>query len=344
MAHGGGGPAVPHGINPADLPAIIAALRPPAEPERDIKLKIFETGEADEWLQWRARFVNIARCKGWNDAQQRRALAQSMSGKAIEATQHVRLEADGALPALTAEEALNAYEAKFITTAGTKRARSEFLSAVQGKAETTPQWHTRISTLYRRAHPAADVETSHELIERFCLGMWNAVVTERTLTDNPGTMTQALNDASRHIATLVTMERRLDGRSRTDKGINSVQGSDQSQGGNGGNGRNNTAGRNVNAIICHHCRKPGHIRRQCFAYKKTLEQQSQQRNSSNRGRRTGPQSGRPSRATASGAPSGPGSVPPPSLNALAAYIDAALENAEKEGGGPVADKEGAGNA
>ena len=330
MAHA---PA-PHGIDPAHLPAIIAALRGPAEPERDIKLKVFESGEPDEWLQWRARFVNIARCKNWDDAQQRRALSQSMAGKAIEATQHIRIEAAGGAAALTAAEALDAYEAKFVTAAGTTRARSEFLSSTQKKGETMPQWHTRISTLYRRAHPGQAVETSHELIERFCLGMWNATITERTLTDHPATMTAALDAASRHIATLVTMERRLDGRSRQERGINAMQAGNQ-----GGSGTGNNSRTTVSSIICHHCRKPGHIRRQCYAYKRQLEQQrsaggraatgrgGQRGFSGGRGSGGRPQSGQSNGGAGNGAP-------PPSLNALAAYLDAALENAgtEKETG------------
>lgn len=259
-AGAGGGLAV------ADVVAIIQAMRPPAEPERDTKLKCFDSGDPQEWLQWRARFVNIARCKNWNDEQQRRALSQSMSGKAIEATQHVRIEEDAALglPALTAEEALNAYEAKFVTAAGTTRARSEFLSAAQTNGETMTQWHTRVSTLYRRAHPGVDVETSHELIERFCLGMWSASIAERTITDQPPTMTQALNDASRHAAAKLTMQRRLDGGGRSGgRQMNAMREPKEAT-------DNRNDAKKMAAITCFFCKKPSHMKKDCYAYQRHL--------------------------------------------------------------------------
>lgn len=316
----------PIGMNAADLQAIIQAVRPAAGPERDIKLQIFESGEPDEWLQWRARFENVARCKAWTDAQQRRALVQSMAGKAIEATQHVRVEEDAAAghPALTPVQALNAYEAKFVTRAGTVRARSEFLAATQKQDEPLPQWHTRISTLYRRAHPNVAVENSHELIEKFCLGLWSTQVTERTLTDQPANMTDALEHASRHVATMLTMERRLDGKSRhNDKGLHAMQEKGQTSGGTAasiGNGKPGSS-RNTATITCHFCKGPGHIRRNCYAYKRVLEERG--RRAGGRGRGRGNSSGPGRRGGRSGS-TNTGSLPP-SLNALATFLDAALD-------------------
>ncbi len=304
--------AVGAGVEANDIVNLINALQGvgnAGQPERDIKLKVFESADPQEWLQWRARFANIARCKGWNDAQQRRALAQSMGGKAIEATQHVRIEADGALPALTGIESLNAYEAKFVTQAGTTKARSEFLTAVQQKKEELPAWHTRVSTLFRRAHPNVDVETNHELIERFCLGMWDSDFADRTLTDQPGTMTDALESASRHAATRLTMERRADvGRGHGRISNISAQPSDATS---------NTSGPVIGAagkkkMACFFCKKVGHMKRDCFAFKKSNENRSQNGQSQPKTFRNGNRNG--SRKNT------------PSLNALAAQLVEALDD------------------
>ena len=321
----GGGP-----MNVADIVAILQAIpaapaaAAAAEPERDIKLKCFESGDPQEWLQWRARFVNIARGKGWNDAQQRRALSQSMGGKAIEATQHIRIEEDVAagLPAVAAGEALDAYEAKFITAAGTTQARSDFLAAAQMNGETLTQWHTRVGTLYRRAHPNADVETSHELIERFCLGLWNSTIAERTLTDHPATMTLALNNASRHLATKVTMARRLDGGGRQQRSLNAIKeprNKDDSNA-NSGNGKKDDGNKKVAAIRCFFCKKLGHQKKDCYSFQRAQANRQAGRNNSNSGKPAN-KGGRFPRNVGGG-----GGQERPSLNALASYLEAALGN------------------
>ena len=309
------------------LHALVDALRPaapPQEPERDIKLKPFESGDANEWLQWRARFQVIARCKGWNDAQQRRALAQSMAGKAIEATKDVRIEADAGngLVALTAVQSLEAYEAKFITAAGTARARSEFLIATQKQEETAPQWHTRLTTLFRRAHPNVEIETNHEVIERFCLGLWNATVAERTLADRPDNMTEALDLASGHVATLLTMRRRTDGRgSRSDYGLHAIG---ETSATSSSSAVNSVRGRGK--ITCFNCGRDGHMQRECSSPRKeggavagSSRSEGGQRNfRSGRGRR-----GRQGRRF---------TTSKRSLNALASLLDAALDGEVEEKG------------
>ena len=317
--------AVAAGVNEDAVVAVMQALGVGGgnnavnnEPERDIKLKVLESTDPQSWLQWRARFENIARCKGWNDAQQRRALAQAMSGKAIEATQHVQIEAHGGKPALTAVQALDAYEAKFVTQAGTTQARSEFLAASQGKDESLPAWHTRVSTLYRRAHPGVNIDDNRELLERFCLGMWDSKIADRTLTDQPATMAQALNDASRHLATKVTMERRAD----------VVRG----QGGRGGANVNSIKPKDnaANSAIekkkmkCFFCKKLGHPKRDCFAFKRFQEGRQGEGKATNQG----------DRSKAAAKTGGGGS----SLNALASYLEAALG---EQGAG---DGEGSGQA
>ncbi len=241
-----------------------------------------------------------------------------MSGKAIEATQHIRIEEDAAagLPALTAVEALDAYEAKFVTAAGTTQARSDFLAAAQTNGETLTQWHTRIGTLYRRAHPNAEIETNHELIEKFCLGLWNSTLAERTLTDQPATMTAALNNASRHLATKVTMARRLDGgtRQRSLNAIKEPKGSDNKRDVDAA-----AATKKLAAIRCFFCKKLGHPKKDCFAFKRSqANKQGGDKSRSTKGNRFSRREGQAEQ---------------PSLNALAAYLDAALRREEEESKG-----------
>ncbi len=240
-------------------------------PERESKLKPFESGDATEWLQWRKRFEILAEGKGWDPAQQVRAIRQSMMGYAVDATGDIEvgeIAANAALgiahrAALTPVQVLNAYEAKFVTAAGTTKARDDFLAAHQGQQETVSQWHTRVKMLYRRAHPQANAETSHELLEKFQYGLWNGTVCDRTLTDRPLNMTQALDRASHHVATLSALRRRGI-RQRNELGGGSLN----FMGSAAGNGGPTTNGNPHAHLTCHGCKEKGHIRRNCSKAKK----------------------------------------------------------------------------
>lgn len=66
-------------------------------------------------------------------------------------------------------------------------------------------WHTRVRTLYRWSDPAADLETTQELIDCFIFGLSHLVIRGRTLDARPATMTADLEQAASKSATVTCM-------------------------------------------------------------------------------------------------------------------------------------------
>jgi hypothetical protein len=78
----------------------------------------------------------------------------------------------------------------------TFRARAEYTQARQLKEEDVGTWHTRILQLHTRAwHGAVDREMSHELIYKFCCGLYHPMVRAKTVEHNPNTFGAALQGA-----------------------------------------------------------------------------------------------------------------------------------------------------
>ncbi len=154
-----------------------------------------------------------------------------------------------------------------------------------------------------------DVETNHELIERFCLGMWDSEFADWTLTDQPATMTAALDSVSRHAATRLTMERRADaGRGHGRISNISTPHAESTPATNGP--VIGAAGKKK--MACFFCKKVGHMKRDCFAFKKSNENRLPSGQPSQRSFRSGNGKNENKKNT-------------PSLNALAAQLVEALD-------------------
>jgi hypothetical protein len=81
---------------------------------------------------------------------------------------------------------LNQIKGKFEHQVDTFRALPEYTQARQLKEEDVGTWHTRVLQLHTRAwHRALDQELSHELIYKFCCGLYHPMVQAKTVDNNP---------------------------------------------------------------------------------------------------------------------------------------------------------------
>jgi hypothetical protein len=94
------------------------------------------------------------------------------------------------------EAFLDQIKGKFVNQVDTFRAHAEYTQARQLKEEDVGTWHTRILQLHTRAwHVAVDRELSHELIYKFCCGLYHPMVQAKTVENNPLTLGAALQGA-----------------------------------------------------------------------------------------------------------------------------------------------------
>ena len=223
-----------------DIDAIAQALHnlQRRDGEGDIKVPVLEKVGASEWIEWRETFTRIADGKGWDDDMRKRVIIGKMRGPVVSAVQNINTAA------LTAQQVLQAYELKFVTEAGAALSRQKFRQAKQDREEELTSFHTRLIMLYRHAHPAADLERTQELIERFIFGLYDRRVQEYVFDHHPDTMTDALRFANIKMATLQAI-------AMANKGVHSMQ-PDTS-----------VSSINMADIECYKCHEFGHMRREC---------------------------------------------------------------------------------
>ncbi len=236
-------------------------VHPPAHVGGYHKIAIFTSGDGVDWATWRTVFEVAAAANEWNDLRQRQEIAASMSGvahRAITDILHAPPHVDGE-PPFTAERLLNAYELRFLPPEESSMARVMFQAAVQTEAEGTLQWHARVRSLFTRAFPAREGETSIELIDRFILGLVNERVREYAYDQRPATYTLALTAAHGKTASIQVLATAVHGVTRASVVIKKEPG--------------------LNAIVatasgqtdktCWHCNKVGHLRIDCRALART---------------------------------------------------------------------------
>lgn len=256
-------------VNDAVAAAVAAAL--PAGVGGGLgerKLPAFETGVAEDWIQWRMTFNNIADLKGWDEDRRCAMIKASMSGYAILAVSAVQygpwaavpavvaapgVAAQAAIPArlaLTSEEILDAYEARFVTAANSSFARRTFRQAVQGDDETLVAWYTRLIMLYRRTAPNADLETTQELLEAWQEGLISPTIQEHLMDHIPKTMSEALQLATQKAATITMLTAGARARKKASGSIFALQ-------------RESTASVSAFGRNCFNCDAPGHFAKEC---------------------------------------------------------------------------------
>jgi hypothetical protein len=129
------------------------------------------------------------------------------------------------------------------------------MQARQLKEEDVGTWHTRILQLHTRAwHGAVDRELSHELIYKFCCGLYHPMVRTKTVENNPLTFRAALQGDMQAEASQMMLASGLWGTRGSATGgpannamINAM---------NGGGGY-------VEMRECHTCHQVGHLARNC---------------------------------------------------------------------------------
>jgi hypothetical protein len=261
------------------LDALVAAI---GAPRPDVgggrKLPAYTSGNPTDWLEWRMTFNNIATLKAWDDARKITNIRASVQGYAVTCISGVEygpwvavvavvggpgvaaVAGVVARGALTSEEILDAYEAKFVTSSNSKYARQEFLDAVQNPDEALVMWHTRLSMLYRRSEPNADMENARELREHFIRGLLNRRVKEQVMDFDPPSMSDALRLATNKAATIAVLKKeddmRRDGRKKgTPAGLFAVGVAETNQ----------EEGSAIGAMDrrCYNCNQVGHLQRNC---------------------------------------------------------------------------------
>ena len=173
------------------------ALQPP-DGDKELKVPKLHSKKPEDWLKWKEAFLRLAEEKPWTDDQKKRMIKCSMLDDAVMTVASIPIygvpatATTPALPSLTWQEVLAAYENKFVAAAGETFARQEFLFATQQKSESIVEWHSRVITMYRHAEPFGDFERSKELRERFILGLSNKQIMEYVLDNKPPTMSLSL--------------------------------------------------------------------------------------------------------------------------------------------------------
>jgi hypothetical protein len=150
---------------------------------------------------------------------------------------------------------LNQIEGKFVHQVDTFRARAEYTQARQLKEEDVGIWHTRVLQLHTRAwHGAVDRVLSHELIYKFCCGLYHPMVRAKTVENNPETFGAALQGAMQAEASQIMLASGLWGT----RGF--------AVGGPANNAMINAMSSGdgyVEMRECHTCHQVGHLARSC---------------------------------------------------------------------------------
>lgn len=220
-----------------------------AQPQqRPIKVRTFESARPDEWLTWRRYFENLAQTWGWNDLRQRRELLLAMDGEAARATADLDVNDYADIDLM-----FEAYQGRFITTAGSDLARTEFTQARQLPDEDLLQFHARVRTLFTRAYPGvAQVGggLATTLRETYVWGIADTKVSEYVWDRRPDTYPECLRLAQEKQATLARIadQRRTNQRRN---GLHQIASAGEE------------AGRDAGNRTCYVCDRPGHFMREC---------------------------------------------------------------------------------
>ena len=159
----------------------------------------FEGKEEDDWVSFRQAFSNASRFNGYSNQQAKWALKGCVRGAAFLSIQGIVHEDD----AMSAEQLLDRYEAKFLPAATSDLARARYETAIQNPKEGILAWHGRLQTLFVRAYGGAvNLMGEAMLIRSFARGIRHKRVREHVLRSQPTTYDEALNYAQTEQAVL----------------------------------------------------------------------------------------------------------------------------------------------
>ena len=188
---------------------LIQNARPTVKPEK------FKSGDAQDWIEWRAVFVNAAAMGQWNNQKARRLASEALIGTARRMVTGIPVEADGDPDDIDPyEELLDLYQGRFCPAGHTKMCRTEMRAAKQREDEALAIWHGRLRFLYQRAYPNRaedEVEDDQDLIDMFIKGLLHHEVKHFVWHDGPATYTLALAAANQRASKVRTFEEEVVG-------------------------------------------------------------------------------------------------------------------------------------
>jgi hypothetical protein len=220
-----------------------------AGPRGRLPTLTFEGKEGEDWVLFKAGFLNAAKFEGYTVINSKRALKSCMRGPALLATEIVDHEDTN----LTLDEVIARYEEIFLPPAASTMAITRFETAVQLPKETVMAFHSRLASLFARAHPDYNANVPQPikdgmLIRRFYQGLKKQKLREEIQRRAPATYNAALTAAQAELAI-------MDGSNLLHLGMGGAEPMEI-----GALGMN---AMDRNQIECHNCFKKGHIWREC---------------------------------------------------------------------------------
>jgi len=163
-----------------------------------VRVRTFSTAKAEDWMTWRRYFATLAEMWRWDRRRAKGELVLAMDGEAA------RVTSDIDLLGLSLEEALDAYEKRFITTAGAELAETDFLQARQMTDETILAFHARCRELFLRAYPGEPTEgmgLAKSLRRVFVWGLTSQKISVYVWDRRPETYSDCLQKAQEKYST-----------------------------------------------------------------------------------------------------------------------------------------------
>jgi hypothetical protein len=250
-------------LQPVDVAAAAAAVAAglPA-PQRNLQvprpgqasLPTFSDSSADGWFLFRRAYTVCCQINNWDDLRSRRQLLLALKDGALAKIANLQPTPDPEPVDWNLEAFLDQIEGKFVHQVDTFRARAEYTQARQLKEEDVGTWHTRILQLHTRAwHGAVDREVSHELIYKFCCGLYHPMMRAKTVESNPVTFGEALEGAMQAEASQMMLAAGLFGTRGAGGPANNAM----------INAMGSPGGGYVEMRECHTCHQVGHLARNC---------------------------------------------------------------------------------
>jgi len=149
----------------------------------------FEGKDNDDWMSFRAAFINACNFNRYTDQQAKFALLGCMRGSAFLTVANIDHQYFGNHYV----DLLDEYELKFLPPAASDLARTRYETATQGAKESVLEWHGRLRMLHTRAYGNEGNES--QLIRAFSHGLRSRKVKENLLRAQPRTYDDALNVA-----------------------------------------------------------------------------------------------------------------------------------------------------
>ena len=169
---------------------------------RGPRIRTFCSTDPDEFRTFERHVEYIVAIhEDWNFRRARLEIAQAMSGAAAEIVRHIDIGVQGVAVGAVGDwrDLLAQYRACFSTDAHQDAARGEFNFAEQEEGETLIAFHARLRAMFLRAYPntpAADVEVSPILRDKFLAGLRDAYTSRHTYTQRPATYAAMLETAT----------------------------------------------------------------------------------------------------------------------------------------------------